>query len=280
MRDEVSTFKLVWDTTETIRVLLLLALWSLTCCRSESKDESKVVPVEPQPFRVTKFRTGNSLTGYKAALKRGVRYAESDFILTADGVLVSTHDNRMGGTCGEASRMTMREIRNCRLEDNSQVATLKDFLEMPFEEHFIDLKNSALKKNRIVIRSVVAAVEEIRAQSKERQAVLMLYRIPKTAMKVIEKNNIRAGLKGYPESAKNTLAIVRKAAQKKAEMVCVNIKFITPEILKKSAQMGIWHLAWDMGEDVERWKYLAKFGLGGIITRNIAAAEKIAARPR
>ena len=54
-------------------------------------------------FRAVNFRSGNSLEGYRA-LKFKSCFAESDFLINTEGVLVSAQEDRLGGTCGKVSK--------------------------------------------------------------------------------------------------------------------------------------------------------------------------------
>jgi hypothetical protein len=228
----------------------------------------------PKRFYPTLFRTGNSLEGYRDAKKQGVRFAESDFRLTSEGVLISTHDVKIGGNCGRVGQKTLEQLKACRMENNNHVATLADFLALPLKGWFLDLKDTESKNEATQKKVIDAAVEEIEKAGLKDKVVLMIYRAPVASVDSIRVKRVRAGMKGYPKSPEQTLSMVDKAFENSFEMICVHICNITPEIIDVSAKKGIWHLAWDLERNEKQWRELAQAGLGGVITRYPFIADK------
>ena len=226
-------------------------------------------------FRAVNFRSGNSLEGYNS-LEFKSCFAESDFLINPEGVLIAAHDDKLGGTCGKVSKSSLRKLRRCTLKNGKHVATLGDFLGRPLTEWFIDLKATQSSDDEKVFQAVKSAVKEINRLKREDGAVLMLYRTPSKVRRLIRDNRIRVGLKGYPSSKEGTKNIVRKAAKNKFELVCVKINYVDKEIIDFSARLGVWHLVWDLGKNEDLWSNLSKVGLGGVITRYPSLAQKAA----
>src|SRR3989304_6457383 len=78
-------------------------------------------------FRAVNFRSGNSLEGYRA-LKFKSCFAESDFLINPEGILISANDDKLSGNCGRVSKSSLKELRSCKLRKDTHVATLGDFL--------------------------------------------------------------------------------------------------------------------------------------------------------
>ena len=68
----------------------------------------------------------------RSAMDKGADYLETDVRLTRDEQLVLMHDARVDATTngtGRVARMTLRQIKQLRLNDGSRVPTLARFLE-------------------------------------------------------------------------------------------------------------------------------------------------------
>lgn len=227
-------------------------------------------------FRPTLFRTGNSLEGYQNAAKSSVRFAESDFLLAGDGILVSAHDGNLGGTCGAVIDATMEIRDTCTLENGNHPATLADFLAVPLEEWFLDLKNTASGNKTVALAAVDSAIHEVERAGVSDRVVLMIYQAYDEVVAAIDTNGMRAAMKGYPADDTELKGMIDTAARVGFEMVCVNIDYLDQTIIAESAQKGVWHLAWDLRERPLLWRELAEAGLGGVITRNVTCADRAA----
>ena len=208
-------------------------------------------------------------------------FAESDFMLTADDHLVATHDAAMGGDCGDVGQQTLEGIRRCRLAGGLRVATLEDFLAVPLTEWFIDLKsNQAAITEAEIVHSVDVAVRAITRRGRERGAVLLVYQVTPAVVDILRDNDIRAGMKGYPDSRPAAKAMVRAARHHGFELVCIRISFVGPTMLAYSRTRSVRHLSWELGERTPRqWARLADRGLWGLLTTRskIPRAQKAVA---
>jgi hypothetical protein len=72
------------------------------------------------------------------------------------------------------------------------------------------------------------------------------------------------------------MRLVKQAAANHFEMVCIQLIYLSPDIIQESARLGIWHLAWDQSKSASRWRKLARVGLGGVITRHHELAKTVA----
>ena len=231
----------------------------------------------PTYFRNTAFRAqtegsaapGNSLESFVWGAEQGIEFAESDFRLNAENILISAHDNEIGGDCGDITKNTLEELRECRLDGGFSVGTLGDLLAQPYDEVFIDLKNTRSKDNQEATAAVQSAIDAITIAGRKDDAVLMVYRTPDSILELLWEHDVRMGLKGYPGTGDEMIEMVDDVARLGFELVCVNIKWVTPEVIDYSADRGVWHLAWDTGLSLETWKKRASVGLGGLINQHI-----------
>lgn len=225
-------------------------------------------------FRAAQIRTGNSIEGY---LNPQSCYAESDFMLTKDDQVVSTHNDDLTGTCGSVAASTYDELKSCHMANGWRIGRLSDFLALPLSEWFIDLKSSDDLDDADVVRAVTATIDEIKRFGRQDGAVIMMYRAPQAAVDLVKQNGIRAGMKGYPSSSQQAKAMVDEAHQHGFELVCMNIAYMNKDFLDYSKSLGVWQLAWEGGEvPHEQWKVLADEGLGGLITvYPVEAARRI-----
>lgn len=90
----------------------------------------------PRPVAIahrggTEVAPENTLDAFAAAVQAGVRYLETDVHVTADGVLVAFHDERLDRVTdreGAIAELTWDEVSAARLEGDRRVPTLDDLL--------------------------------------------------------------------------------------------------------------------------------------------------------
>ena len=229
----------------------------------------------PSGFRVGMLRANSIETQQRTP----TCFTESDFMFTADGVLVATHDPGMGGNCGEVGQKTLQDLRACRLAHGYRVTTLTEFLAVPLTEWYIDLKSNKLaSSDEEIFRTAEAAVRDIVEQRRQRGAVLFLYQVTPAVVELVHRHGIRAGVKGYPRSPAAARAMVDLAHASRFDVVCIRIAHIDRAMLSYSAERGVWHLGWELGEKTpEQWRELRTQGLGGLLSlRNrVRVAQKV-----
>jgi glycerophosphoryl diester phosphodiesterase len=242
----------------------------------------------PGQFRTTAIQgvaaslpgSGNSLDGFRRALEEGVRAVEGDFRLNADGNLVATHDDRIGGDCGSVSSATTAQIESCRLPNGYRVATLPQLLDLPFEVIHLDLKDTGLVDLKVAdptraIRAVERAIADVRAAGRADDVVLMVYDTPGAAQRLSAEPDIRGGLKGYPTTTDEALRMNHLAAFYGFELVCVSVELATGEIAKDAARLGVYQLPFaDLDTDLGLLKTRAATGIGGLITPNYEIVQR------
>lgn len=216
------------------------------------------------------FIDGNSIEALRAAKRQGLPEVEVDVLLTADSTLVTAHDNNPRA-CRTLSLATLDQARACKLAGGRHVATLEEVLDLGFETVFIDLKNTK-PGSASSTDAVRAAASTVVQSAAEQSAVLMLYATTPASLTIIERDGLRAGLKGYPKSVRAARLLARRAFALGFELVCVNSRQVTPELIREAGALGVWYLLWSTELDVPRWSELAANGAGGLIVLHAGQA--------
>lgn len=268
-----------------IIVFVIVIIASLVLRPLESKTEKTKEPEVSlgcqknenfEGFRSVLFRSGNRLETYLKLESWKICFAESDFLMNSEGVLVSAHDDKLiGKNCGSVSKSSIKELQDCILKGGYHIATLSDFLDQPLTEWFIDLKDTLSGDDEKVFDSVSSAIKEIRRKGLQNRAVIMIYRAPDNVVELIHHNEIRAGFKGYPQDASGVKNLVLRSKQKKFELVSVRLSSLDTEIINFSSKLGVWILPWDLGLISPMWSEFAKAGIGGIITRHVKLTQEV-----
>ena len=236
----------------------------------------------PQEFQVTSMRgtahdpyiDGNTLDAIRAAHAQGIDYIEVDLVLTADGTLFTAHQPYVK-ECGTLSRMTLNQVLGCRIRGGLRLARLEDVLDLPFKGVFLDLKDTLDQDAGVGARAVEEAARVVLERGRTRTAVLLLYETSTESLATVERHALRAGLKGYPRKVEETEQMVERAARLGFEVVSVNTEWVTSELVKRSAKLGVWHLPWSTKpQHVSHWRELAEAGVGGLIVLHYQLARE------
>lgn len=207
--------------------------------------------------------SGNSLDGIRRAHRDGVKAVEVDFRLAADGKLVASHNAELSGPCGTVTGSTSVELRGCRLRRGYRIATLDQLLAMPFDEIYLDLKDTAHASGA---KAVEQAIRDVKKADRFDDVVFMVYDASREIVSQLHDAEARGGLKGYPTNVEETLRMNRAAQSARLELVCVNLSYVTERVIADAAGRGVWHLAWGGEPDLATLQRLASRGLGGLIT--------------
>lgn len=220
------------------------------------------------------YLEGNTRDAIQAAVRGGIRYIEVDFVLTRDETLVTAHQAYVKG-CGNLDTMLASHALGCRVHGGLRLGTLEHVLALPFKGLFVDLKDTRAPDPARARRAVERAAQAVVASQRTRDVVLMLYETPPESVKPVLDQGLRAGIKGYPNSVEETERMVARAAELGFEMVSVNTKYVTPELLAASTRRGVWHLPWSTDpSSAGHWRKLAQNGAGGLIALHYELASK------
>jgi glycerophosphoryl diester phosphodiesterase len=241
----------------------------------------EVSSVFPSEFQTTSMRgtshapylDGNTIDALRAAHQQGIQYVEVDLIMTRDGELVTAHQSQVKG-CGMVGQMQLNQVLGCQLRGGLRLGRLSEVLDIPFKGVFLDLKDTREDDLDHGSRAVEAAAKMVVEHGRQQSAVLMMYETPPASLTAVYKQDLRAGLKGYPEDTEDTQRMVEFASTLGFELLCVNAEYVTTDILTTSAQRGIWHLPWSTDStQADHWRELAEGGAGGLIVLHYELAR-------
>ena len=213
--------------------------------------------------------SGNTLESILSGPNEIIRSVETDMRLNCEDILVAAHNNKVGGNCRNVRKKTIKQLKNCTLAKGYHVGTIYDLLSQPYDDIFIDLKNTDSSDEHIVVSALMSAADAVVSSGRQKDVVLMVYKIPPQLRTLIRKYNLRLGLKGYPRKRKQVKAMIKMAADNRMELICIKVEYISRRIIRKSAKQGIWVLGWDTGKNINKWKKLASWGLGGLINKKL-----------
>lgn len=202
---------------------------------------------------------GDSIEAVRTAFDQGVENVEVNFVLTADGALVSGHDDDIGGTCGVVSSRTLAQMRACRVHDGNHVATLSELLAMDFDAVYVDLKTTGRE-------AAIQAARVIRASGRVESTVLMVYDLSGGVENAIA--GLRTGLKGYPETDAALRMLIDTASRAGMELVCSESRYLPIATVSYAAERGIALLPWSEVID-DHLLDLIDAGVSGAIVLNV-----------
>lgn len=256
----------------------------------------RFVTVARQGFSAGLPGDNQSREALSAAAARQIHAVEVDVRMTADGRFVAAHDDIPPGRCLSISQTTLPELlRSCELPRNGHLATLDEILSLGFDEIYLDLKDTHAPEDRSwTLRAVRSAIDIVRAARRSDDVVIMIYvsppprppAVPTAYRRLLDGTGLRTGLKLNPDWTadphlgepydglrwvENPVPRAIQLAQEHGfELVSTSTDQVTVQHLRLAAQSGVWILGSYVGPvpNVERWRTLARHGLGGLITEH------------
>ncbi|MFT3902779.1 MAG: glycerophosphodiester phosphodiesterase family protein [Niabella sp.] len=155
----------------TFTLITLFGCLMIVSCKSAQTARSNVPPNKVIAHRGAWKHTGlpqNSIAALKAAIKMGCGGSEFDIHMTADSVLVISHDNDFLGMRIEKSTYT--QLLQKTLPNGEKIPTLESFLKTGMSQHYTkliaEIKPSQLGKERslALAQKVVEMVHRFKAQ--------------------------------------------------------------------------------------------------------------------
>jgi glycerophosphoryl diester phosphodiesterase len=248
----------------------------VSSCRFDSPSGEFVVTV----LRArTPTHVGDTALALRDAALRGYPHVEVDVLMSADGEMIPTHSDELelfSNCSGRVRDYTAAALASCEYLESPGTPLLPiwDGLGgVSFEGLYLDMKFTHPGNGEVDVDRAVQLVEDLDARlGRPRWLVAMSYD-PEVAARLIDAG-IRTGFKGYPEPA-DAMAFVEEAAAVGVELVCMQSRSLSPEVIARSQELGTWVLPWELGDDVtsELVVDLIDAEVGGLITDRVELAR-------
>jgi glycerophosphoryl diester phosphodiesterase len=185
----------------------------------------------------------NSLAGFKAALTYSPDMVEMDVRVSKDGTAVIMHDEKVDRTTdgrGKVIRMTLKDLRVCKLANGEPVPTLAEALDLL--KGLVDVK---IDVKDVGIEDVV--VHELRRVGVVRQAVVIAYGRKALAAFKNECPSLRTEVGGVYSRHQRGSAIT-SATQTGAEILSVRHAIVTAKFAKECVDKNLAIHAWTIND--------------------------------
>jgi hypothetical protein len=179
-------------------------------------------------------------------LAKYFRNVEVDLMLDRGGVLVGAHD--------------LEKLAHVHDGTQSNPLTLPTLLSMPFENVFLDMKDTLFERSPGVgppsaeaaehaERAVSLAFEAIAASGRSENVFVMAYWISDAMVAQSRARGARLMLQGYPQNDSESIEIVHTASRYGLSHVCIPLGRLTDPVLEESRRAGISHIPYTFFEE-------------------------------
>lgn len=202
----------------------------------------------------------NSLAGFQAALAFSPDMVEMDVRVCKDGTAVVIHDEKVDRTTdgrGKVVRLTLKEMRGCRLANGEPVPTFAEALDLLKGK--VDVK---VDVKDVGIEDVV--VSELRRVGVIRQAVVIAYGRKSLAAFKDECPSLRTEVGGIFSRHQRGTAIT-DAQRTGAGILSVRHAIVTAKFAKECVEKGLDIHAWTVN-DRQTAERLYGIGVGAFAT--------------
>jgi glycerophosphoryl diester phosphodiesterase len=243
-----------------------------------------------KPFPLITAHTGcmgtpdNTRRSIEIGLNLGSDIIEEDVLITADGILVLSHDDNVyveDGTEYRISQMSFAELSNMDIKahngapgETMRILSLESvlpILQVSGKTMNLDLKSDAcvepisemLEQNKLIKQVILSGCETDRA------------RIVQCVNPRIRKLlNVDAALfltNNYKEAARICCEDAKSAG---CFGININYRVVQPELLQIAASNGLDVYIWTVNEEAQM-KHFTQMGVQSITSRNVAALVKL-----
>lgn len=212
----------------------------------------------------------NSLAAFRAAVDLGFSYLETDVHLTADGVVLAFHDDRLDrvtdGT-GAIAELPWSEVARARIEGREPIPRLEELLEAFPDAHFnIDAKHDAVVEPLARVLEATGAARRVCVASFDDRRVARLRELlPGVAASL----GVRA------------VARLRTGTLRAAPGQCVQVPprargvpIVTRRFVDRAHRLGLPVHVWTI-DDPQEMADLLDLGVDGIMTDRPAVLREV-----
>ncbi|MBX3311382.1 MAG: glycerophosphodiester phosphodiesterase [Microbacteriaceae bacterium] len=212
----------------------------------------------------------NTLEAFKAALKSGADYIESDIQVTSDGEIVLCHDPDLASYGIEnfmISEHTFAELQAIKIGESSGISSLREILEkLPNERFNLDLKTP------LAITATVKIINDLNAKSRvllasfQHSTLKQLRNLdPEIVTSASQKEVVLALLFHFTGLGSLMKRILKNAVALQIPVSFAGINLASKRWIKAVKKSGTEIHYWTIN-DPEKAKQLIELGADGIVT--------------
>ena len=217
----------------------------------------------------------NTMPAFQGAIDLGFRYIETDVHLTADGVLVAFHDDRLDrvtDSVGIIGELDYREVAKARVDGTEPIALFEDVLAAwpdlrlnidPKSDAAVEPLAAALKAANAIDRVCIGAFSDKRLDAIRRLCGPDLC----TSMGPRRVARLVAATKGLGRPR-----FVEGAAQVPTKQS--NVPIVTPGFVSGAHRLGVEVHVWTIDDPAEMHRLL-DMGVDGIMTDQPAQLKQV-----
>ena len=204
----------------------------------------------------------NTLPSFQKALDLNVDGIELDVHVCKTGELIVIHDftvDRTTNGSGAVSELSLSEIKSLRINDEIEIPTLEEVLDLVGKKCFINIelkgRHTAKAVSNLIEKYILEndySYEDFVVSSFQREELEMLFTInPKIHLGVLSQASVSQALEW--------------ATAFSAKAIHPHFSLLTPENVQKAQEQGFKVYTWTLNEteDIERIK---TYNVNGIIT--------------
>ncbi len=207
------------------------------------------------------------MPAFEGALALGYRYLETDAHVTADGICLAFHDDRLDRVTdrtGVIAELTYREVRQARVEGREPIPLLEDLVaSFPHARINIDTKHDASVEAVAAVIRRTAAIDRvcIGSFSEDRLTRIRADLGPElcTSLGPKETAKLRGGSFGLPGSARLRGACAQVPHRVKG------VTLVDERFVAKAHSLGLQVHVWTI-DDPDEMNQLLDLGVDGLMT--------------
>src|SRR5688572_23142561 len=209
----------------------------------------------------------NTMPAFEHAVRLGYRYLETDAHVTADGVLIAFHDDRLDRVTGRAgliAELPWSEVQRARVDGREPIPLLEDLLTAwPEVRVNIDPKHDAAAEPLAAAILRTGSLDRVcvGAFSDRRIAVVKALVGPAlcTSMGPREVAQLTSAARGLPGAARLRSPCVQVPPRRG------RVVLLTPRFVETAHRLGVQVHVWTIDDRVEMTRLL-DLGVDGIMT--------------
>lgn len=219
----------------------------------------------------------NTLAAFSAAVDMGYRYLETDVHITADGVLLAFHDDRLDRVCdgaGLIQSLPWSVVRGARVAGTEPIVELQELLETFPETRFnLDIKHWAALDPTLDLLTRMACWDRVCIGSfSDRRLGQVRSRLRRSGIRVCTSMGPLGVLAMKARELRlpaRTGALCAQVPVKHAGITVVSKKFVDT-CHRRNMPVHVWTI-----DDADEMRRLVELGVDGIMTDKPSLLKKV-----